>query len=289
MADEERGDQTATERLYVPAGHFYSPIVKRSEAEQHLLALRERPIPASIPNIPMERSEMVGLWGRLLPFLTTNPFPDVVTPPFRYAFENPSYSWGDASVLHSMIRLYRPRRMIEIGCGWSSACTLDTVENYLNGECQLTFIDPHPALAQGLIGKTSVPVTVLGVEVQKVPLDTFDVLQSGDILFIDSTHVLRTGSDVCMELFEILPRLSAGVLVHFHDMFWPFEYPWPWVIDENRSWNELYAVRAFLSDNKAWRVLFFNDYFAKLERRLIEETYPRLLRNSGGALWLQRL
>ncbi|WP_371851735.1 class I SAM-dependent methyltransferase [Rhodoplanes serenus] len=109
--------------------------------------------------------------------------------------------------------------MIEIGCGWSSACTLDTVEHYLNGECQITFIDPYPALVQGLIGKTSVPVTVLGVEVQNVPLDTFDVLQDGDVLFIDSTHVLRTGSDVCMELFEILPRLSPGVLVHFHDMF----------------------------------------------------------------------
>jgi hypothetical protein len=67
-----------------------------------------------------------------------------------------------------------------------------------------------------------------------------------NVLFIDSTHVLRTGSDVCFELFEILPRLSPGVLVHIHDMFWPFEYPRSWVVEENRSWNELYAVRAFL-------------------------------------------
>jgi len=93
---------------------------------------------------------------------------------------------------------------------------------------------------------------------------------------------------VCFELFEILPRLSSGVLVHFHDMFWPFEYPRTWVVDENRSWNELYGVRALLTDNDAWRVLLFNDYLARLERPMIESTYPQFLRNSGGALWLMR-
>ena len=97
-------------------------------------------------------------------------------------------------------------------------------------------------------------------------MSVFDELNEGDILFIDSTHVLRTGSDVCFELFEVLPRLAPGVLVHFHDIFWPFEYPRAWVVDENRSWNELYAIRAFLMNNSDWHIIFFNHYFAKTGR-----------------------
>jgi hypothetical protein len=71
-------------------------------------------------------------------------------------------------------------------------------------------------------------------------------------------------------------------------MFWPFEYPRVWAVDEGRWWNELYAVRAFLTNNRDWQVVFFNDYFAKLERPIIEATFPQFLNNSGGALWLQR-
>ncbi len=120
--------------------------------------------------------------------------------------------------------------------------------------------------------------------VQHVPLSVFAALEAGDILFVDSTHVVRTGSDVCFELFEVLPCLARGVLVHIHDMFWPFEYSRQWAVEENRSWNELYAVRAFLSYNDAWRIVLFNDYLAKLERGMIEATYPQFLRSTGGAL-----
>jgi hypothetical protein len=131
-------------------------------------------------------------------------------------------------------------------------------------------------------------VRILDHSVQDTSLGIFEELSSGDVLFIDSTHVLRPGSDVCFELFQVLPRLARGVLVHFHDMFWPFEYPRSWIVQENRSWNELYAVRAFLMYNKAWEVVMFNDYMANFEAPLIESTYPAFLRNSGGALWLER-
>ena len=122
-----------------------------------------------------------------------------------------------------------------------------------------------------------------------MPLKIFKSLQAGDILFIDSTHVMKTGSDVCFELFEILPCLAPGVLVHFHDIFWPFEYPRLWAVEENRSWNELYAVRALLSRSNKLRILLFNDYLAQLERAMIETTYPQFLRDTGSALWLQKL
>jgi hypothetical protein len=114
-------------------------------------------------------------------------------------------------------------------------------------------------------------------------------MQAGDILFIDSTHVMKTGSDVCQELFEILPRLKPGVLIHFHDVFWPFEYPAAWVVQENRSWNELYGLRAFLMYNAAFQVEFFSDFFCQHFRPRIEAEFPTMLKNTGGSLWLRKV
>jgi hypothetical protein len=121
-----------------------------------------------------------------------------------------------------------------------------------------------------------------------VPLSYFDELQRDDVLFIDSTHVVKTGSDVVFELFEVLPRLRSGVIVHFHDVFYPFEYPREWAIRQNYSWNEIYALRAFLMGNRDWEIIFFNDYFARVEKMRVERDAPEVLRNPGGGLWLRR-
>jgi hypothetical protein len=284
---EEFRNQTAV-KLFVPPGHFYSPIVDPIEADHHLASQGAHPVPEALPGIAIDRAEMIRTWRALLPFLTDIPFPGPKGSDFRYYFDNPAYSWGDGSILNAMLRLHRPKRLIEIGSGWSSACTLDTVDRYLEGACDLTFIDPYPQLLRDILGDATGRVRILETPIQHVPLAVFEALEAGDILFVDSTHVLRTGSDVCFELFEILPRLARGALVHIHDMFWPFEYPRQWIVDENRSWNELYAVRAFLTYNDSWRIILFNDYLAKLEHGMIAATYPQFARNTGGALWLQR-
>src|SRR5262245_24336293 len=284
----EEFQRKAATKLFVPPGHFYSPIVDPVEADRRLVQVESEPVPSALPGLDIDRREMTKTWMALLPFMKTAPFRQTRVAPLRYAYDNSGYSWADGSTLHAMLRLHRPKRLIEIGCGWSSACTIDTVEQYLEGTCALTFVEPYPQLLLDLIGDAASSVEILECPLQDVPLQTFDQLSEGDVLFIDSTHVLRTGSDVCRELLEILPRLAPGVLVHLHDMFWPFEYPRAWAVDENRSWNELYAVRAVLPNNDPWRVLLFNDYLAKLERPMIERTFPDFLRNTGGALWLQR-
>jgi hypothetical protein len=276
-------------KLCFPPGHYYSPIVDPAEAASHIAKIEATPIPDQLPGLVIDRHAMVACWRELAPLMAGNPFGDVATAPFHYYFDNPTYAWGDASVLHAILRFHRPKRLIEIGSGFSSACTFDTVERYLQDTCKLTFIEPYPALLHDLLGTSVARARILAMPVQQAPLEIFAELEAGDVLFIDSTHVLRTGSDVCFELFEILPRLARGVFVHFHDMFWPFEYPRVWAVDENRSWNELYAVRAFLLGNANWRVVMFNDYMHRLERPLIEATYPRFLKNSGGALWMQRV
>lgn len=285
IASEEFKNHGAT-KLFAPPGHFYSPIVDVDEARAHLARMDQAP--AQIPGITIDKAAMLKEWHALLPYLATILFPEKKTTSTRYAFDNPSYSWGDGSVLHAMLRRYKPRRLIEVGSGWSSACAIDTIEQFLDGKCDVTFIEPYPRLLRELLGKTLVPTRILEMPVQNVPLTTFDSLEAGDFLFIDSTHILRTGSDVCCELFEILPRVSPGVFVHIHDMFWPFEYPTDWILEDNRSWNELYAVRAFLTDNAHWRIAFFNNYFAKVAASEIEATYPQFLKNAGGALWLER-
>jgi hypothetical protein len=152
----------------------------------------------------------------------------------------------------------------------------------------MTCVDPHSEVLLSLLGEDAKHITVVTKEVQRVPLSLFEELELNDIVFIDSSHVLKTGSDVCFELFEILPRLKAGVLVHFHDVFWPFEYPSEWVMAENRSWNELYVLRAFLMCNNKWDIIMFNDFLQRFERPLIERTFPQFLRNPGGALWIQK-
>jgi hypothetical protein len=132
-------------------------------------------------------------------------------------------------------------------------------------------------------------VSIIETPVQEVDLRTFDPLEENDILFIDSTHVMKTGSDVNFELFEVLPRIKKGVLIHFHDIQYPFEYPDEWVYNRKYSWNEIYALRAFLMYNERFRVEFFNSLFIGRNRELVRATYEPMLKNPGASLWLRKI
>jgi hypothetical protein len=189
-----------------------------------------------------------------------------------------------------MLLKHRPRRVVEIGSGYSSACAMDTVFGRRDMPTQLTFIEPYPDLLFSLMRPGDRErVQVIPQPVQQAPLDIFEGLDAGDILFVDSTHVAKTGSDVCFEWFEIFPRLKPGVLIHVHDVFYPFEYPRLWVVDEGRSWNEIYMLRALLMYSDAFAIVFFNDYFARKERDLIAETAPAFLNNTGSGFWMRRI
>jgi hypothetical protein len=121
--------------------------------------------------------------------------------------------------------------------------------------------------------------------VQKMPVTLFSELQANDILFIDSSHVAKLGSDVNYLIFQVLPRLQPGVLVHIHDIMWPFEYSREWVM-EGRAWNEVYLMRAFLQYNRAFDILLFNSFLGHRYRDLLGGLMPTFLANSGGSLWL---
>lgn len=288
-ASEERRRLAPAAPLFVPPGHFYSPIVDPESLRPVFDGAR---VPAShrLHGIDMHPQAQLATWRRLVPHFARMPFPQERAEGFRYWFRNGAYGIGDASVYFGLLLELRPRKIVEIGSGFSSACALDTIDRFFDHEVEIDFVEPYPALLESLMGSQSrARIRVHGQAVQDVDLALFERLEEGDILFIDSTHVLKTRSDVHFELFEILPRLREGVVVHIHDMFWPFEYPRSWVVDQNRSWNEVYAVRAFLMYQDFFEVLFFNDYFVSAFPEEIRASHPAFLNNTGGALWLRKV
>ena len=163
---------------------------------------------------------------------------------------------------------------------------LDTSERYLDWSPRITMIEPYPEQVQELVHPGDLDrVALLSDPVQQVPLSVFAALEAGDVLFIDSTHVSRVGSDVNYEIFEILPALQPGVFVHFHDIFYPFEYPLSWV-EEGRGWNEAYVLRAFLEFNDDFEIVLFNDFLAVRAADKIAREMPLWTR--GGSLWLRK-
>jgi hypothetical protein len=124
--------------------------------------------------------------------------------------------------------------------------------------------------------------------VQAMTYDHFRQLEANDILFIDSSHVSKMASDLNHLMFNVLPLLRPGVLIHLHDIFYPFEYPPSWIVEENRSWNEAYLVRAFLEFNNDFEVLFFNHFAFRKFPSLIAQKTPLFSKNCGGSLWIRR-
>jgi predicted O-methyltransferase YrrM len=219
----------------------------------------------------------------------TIPFADGTVDGLRYRFENGSYGHGDASVLHLMLRDLRPERVIEVGSGFSSACLLDTVDGFLAGRTQCTFVEPYDELLRSLLRPDDLARTeILTSRVQDVPVSRFADLRSGDLLFIDSTHVSKVGSDVNYLFFEVLPSLEPGVVVHLHDIFPAFEYPWEW-IDEGRAWSESYLLRAFLQFNRAFEVLLWVPLLYTLDPARVTSAVATVARNPGGSIYLRRV
>jgi Methyltransferase domain len=275
--------------LAYPPGHFYSPICSPAELRRRYCDPQTISHPRPPPGIELSHDAQVQLWERWRAFL-----PDARTlaandPSRRYRLPSSSYDIGDAIIYVCMLRQLQPARLIEVGSGSSSVVALDTFDRYFAERPRCSFIEPYPAYLKSLLKPGDQDtVEIIARDIQDIPPEFFDDLAPNDILFIDSTHIVKTGSDVVYELFEVLPRLRSGVVVHFHDVFYPFEYPWEWVVDRNYSWNELYVLRAFLVGNRDWEILFFNDYFVRTERDRVARDAPEILTNPGGGLWLCR-
>lgn len=273
-------------RTYHPPGHYYSPIPDQSYIKANATKIFDR-AKKVLPGIDMRSDEQKKLLYSFAEHYGDIPFPENKQGDFRYWFKNGLFSYSDSIFLTCMIRNFKPHRIIEAGSGYSSAAMLDINERYFNNEIEMTFVEPYPVTLNKLTEGFPKNFTVIPGFVQDVKLETFSTLKENDILFIDSTHVAKAGSDVNYILFEILPSLNKGVIIHFHDVFYPFEYPQQW-IEKGFAWNEDYMLRAFLMYNNAFEILFFNSYAELFENDWISANMPKVLLNPGGGLWLRK-
>lgn len=201
--------------------------------------------------------------------------------------ENTWLSLVDAAILHAMVRHHKPRKIVEIGSGWSTriaarACAM----NQSSGEpCELIAIDPYPrkSLRENLPPLT----TLIQKQVQAVDLE---VITDCDLLFIDSSHVAKIGGDVNFEILEIVPRLSPGALVHWHDILLPGEYWKEWIKDKHYFWNEQYLVHAFLKFNREFEVLWGSRYMHLRHPEAIKAVFPYFEpeKHHITSLWVRR-
>lgn len=272
-----------------PPGHFYSPVIDPSDPHvQEALAAEAMP-DTKLPGIELNESTMRHWFKRIRTLYGAHPFPAEPSPPSLYHYNNPFFSLADSLALLTFFQHAQPRQFIEVGSGFSSCAAIAGNERFLHGKGKLTFIDPHPERLLSLLPVDSrYRSCVQRKQLQEMPLQMFQELQANDILFLDSSHVAKTGSDVVDYLFRILPALPAGVLIHVHDIFFPFEYPKDWVEQQERSWNEAYLLRAFLSNNTDYRILFFSDWFYKCRRSLVTTEMPLCIEHRGGSLWLRK-
>lgn len=280
--------------LWVPAGHFYSPIPSLDELKPQEQEIFDN-IPAVLPDIDLNVREQLEWLDRLKTFYRELPFKEHKQSDLRYYFENNAFSYFDAIVLYAMLREIKPDRIIEVGSGFSSCVFLDTNELFFNNQIDCTFIEPYPELLMSLIKKQD-DLEVIPTRIQDVELDRFASLSSGDVLFVDSSHISKTGSDVNYIFFKILPILESGVWIHFHDIFYPFEYPREWVF-QGRAWNEAYLLRAFLQYNPNFKIQFFNSYLHQFHNEKITDSMPlcnnyaemSMFPSSAQSIWLTKI
>jgi len=275
-----------SDALWVPPGHFYSPIPAVRDLEMH--TERVFGVPSAIPDVDFNEKRQLELLDQFRQWYADQPFEPKKTSGRRYYFENENYSYADAIILYCMMRHLKPQRIVEVGSGYSSCAILDVNALFFDNRIDCAFVDPYPALLHELLeGSDHTTARVFAQPVQDVDIRIFEALGAGDILFIDSSHVAKTGSDVNHLFFIILPVLKDGVHIHFHDIFCPFEYPRGWAL-EGRAWNEAYLLRAFLAYNRAFQIRFFTTYLVNRHRDRFEAEFPLFLKNTGGSLWLQK-
>lgn len=199
---------------------------------------------------------------------------DAGTPGFYLI--NGAFMAIDAQVYYAFVRRYRPQRVVEVGAGWSTRVAAAALaRNRAEGAppSRLVAIDPFPPafLREPAAGVDE----LIERKVQDVDLARFTELQAGDILFIDSSHVLRSGNDVEREYCEILPRLAPGVLVHVHDISLPKPYPRTY-FDQRLYWNEQYLLQAFLAFNSRFEVLWPGNYLLLKHPAAVGARFPEL-------------
>jgi hypothetical protein len=274
------------------AVHFYSPVPDIDDLRRRAVWKQKSSLSGIDFNIDGQRALLKEIGLR---FSSECAWGVTSERPSDFVLDNQTFSYGCAASTHSMIRHFRPARVIEIGSGMSSRVisrALDMNRDEDGRSAEYIIVDPYPG---DVVRRRDLSVSRLLVQrVELLDPDFFDGFGENDILFIDSGHAVRIGSDVNFLFFEVLPRLSPGVIVHVHDIGLPYEYPETYCVSEElrQFWTEQYLLQAFLYGQKDFEVMLAMNFIMTDHKELFNEAFPlydaRTSPNNSGSFWLRR-
>ena len=252
--------------------HYYEPLPDfRSITPEQVQRKRD------YPAINFRWDEQLRLLSELEAYARELPDSDLT---------NDYFSGLDAVVYYSLIRHLKPRRIIEIGGGYSTRIASAALAANQSG--RLTCIEPYP---EARLNGSTFGVHLVIKRVEELEVSFFSSLEANDILFIDSSHTVKFGSDVCYEFLELLPTLKRGVWVHVHDIFFPHDYPTEWLVERRLALNEQYLLEAFLNFNHAFEIALAN-YWLHLDHfSAVQRVWPKAVSSGPGpsSFWMRRV
>lgn len=272
-----------TKTEFVQEGHYYSVIPSNEDIQLGLQ--KSNDINYQIEAVDLNFEKQL----ENLEFFRKNAnivkFPQEKQKDKLYYTNNDWFCNGAAFVLASMILKNKPKKIIEIGSGFSTSVIYDINKEFFNSSIEITCIEPEPQRLQKVMGNRIKKINLYPKKVQEIDLTLFSQLEENDLLFIDSSHVAKINSDVLRNFYEILPKLNKGTLVHFHDIPNNFEYYQSW-LEEGRYWNEAYFLRAFLQYNETFKIEFFNNY---INNYIVKNKIDFPCFVGGGSIYLRKV
>lgn len=277
--------------VHVTRNHFYEPVPDTGRLPNRLWDA-----PSDVTGVDMREADQLRLLEEIaegcaeeLAKLPADPVQG-----HRYYLNNPQFGTVDAHLLHGVMRRLKPARVVEVGGGFSTELIVAAAKRNKaerpERSCEITTIEPYPS---PMLKEAASGLILREVPVQDVPVAVFERLGPGDVMFIDSSHVLKIGSDVQYMFLEVIPRLRPGVWVHVHDVYLPWEYPRHLVVDWHRFWTEQYILQAFLAFNSAFELRWASHFMERVHRERLEAAlgpvYPRTSGLPPSSVWMERV
>lgn len=270
--------------VYPIIDHYYEPMFNPKHLRYSLGKDRE------LPGIDLNDNEQLEILKKFSFNDELIKIPTTKKNDLEFYYDNPSIGLGDSEYLYNMIRLFKPKKIIEIGSGFSTLMAIEAVRQNKKEDpgycCEHTCIEPYEMPWLEKLG-----LKIIREKVENVDKQVFSDLEANDILFIDSSHIIRPQGDVLFEYLEILPILKSGVVVHIHDVFTPKDYLDEWVLDDIKLWNEQYLLEAFLTFNDQYRIIGALNYLKHHYSEQLMQKCPVLMKKKHeepGSFWLIR-
>jgi hypothetical protein len=262
--------------------HYAEPLF---DFRHERLSARDR----SLPGIGWNVEEQLKILKKFNYNQELNDIPNTKIDDLTFSFGNGAFESGDAEYWFNLIRLKKPTKIFEAGSGYSTLIAIKAIEmNKMENPgyaCKHVCIEPY---YMPWLERTG--VVVLRNRIEEFEKKFFSELVENDILFIDSSHIIRPKGDVLFEYLELLPALNSGVVVHLHDIFSPNDYPDTWIKNQVKFWNEQYILEAFLSSNQNWKIIgalnfLHHNHYDQLKSKCPYLTFDR----EPGSFYIQKL